>query len=81
MKAFAKARRVLLTVVALAAAGTLAEVPKAVVAADYLRPAVRFLKFLPQAMEVAQQDPTLEYYGDGPVDAGSGRRSRADGFA
>lgn len=60
--------------VMLAAAGTLAEVPKAVVAADYLRPAVRFLKFLPQAMEVAQQDPTLEYYGDGPVDAGSGRR-------
>ena len=42
-----------------------AEAPKAVTAADYLRPAVRFLKFLPQAMEVAKQDPTLEYYGTG----------------
>lgn len=40
-------------------------VPKAVSAGDYLRPAVRFLKFLPQAMEVAKADPTLEYYGTG----------------
>ena len=42
-----------------------AEAPKAVTAADYLRPAVRFLKFLPSAMETAKLDPMLEYYGTG----------------